>query len=138
MSILDFYVSVDMCWQAFEPLREREQLAFGRRQHRRATLLSQALAKQLFTSPGILLITKLLKNMCERVLAFTDELLLRKRMIIESVNDYLKNTCQVEHTRHRSPYYFLAHLLAGLVSYCHLPKKPSLHLHRDLNHLMAG
>lgn len=43
-----------------------------------------------------------------------------------------KHVCQIEHTRHRSPYSFLAHLLAGLVAYCHLPKKPSLHLDRDL------
>lgn len=100
--------------------------------------ISQALAEHLFTTQGLLLITKLRKNMRERNLAFTDKLLLRKRAIIESVNDQLKNICQIEHTRHRSPYNFLAHLLAGLIAYCHQPKKPSLHLDGDLDRLMAG
>jgi len=71
--------------------------------------------------------------MRERLLAYTDTLLLRKRAIIERVNDQLKNICQIEHTRHRSPFNFLVHLLAGLIAYCHQPKKPSLHL--DLEHL---
>ncbi|MGZ3638946.1 MAG: transposase, partial [Ktedonobacterales bacterium] len=58
--------------------------------------------------------------------------------IIESVNDQLKNICQIEHPRHRSPYNFLVHLLAGLIAYCHQPKKPSLHLNRALDCLAAG
>ncbi|MGZ6391357.1 MAG: transposase, partial [Ktedonobacterales bacterium] len=99
---------------------------------------SAALAEQLFTTQGIALITKLRKNMRERVLAFTDKLLLRKRALIESVNDQLKNICQIEHPRHRSPYNFLVHLLAGLIAYCHQPKKPSLHLNRALDCLAAG
>ena len=100
--------------------------------------ISQALAEQLLTTQGILLMTKRRKNMRERVVGFTDKLLLRKRAIIESVNDQLKNVCQIEHSRHRSPYNFLVHLLAGLVAYCHQPKKPSLHLDRDLDLLRAG
>jgi hypothetical protein len=75
--------------------------------------------------------------MRERVVAFTDKLL-RKRAIIESVNDQLKNVCQIEHTRHRSPYDFLVHLLTGLVAYCHQPKKPSLHLDATIDCLTAG
>lgn len=47
---------------------------------------------------------------------------------IERINDQLKNVCRIEHVRHRSPFHFLMHVLAGLVAYCHLPKKPSLHL----------
>ena len=100
--------------------------------------ISQALAEHLFMTQGLLLITKLRKNMRERVLAATDRLLLRKRAIIESVNDQLKNICQIEHTRHRSPYNFLVHLLAGLIAYCHQPKKPSLHLAHDLDLVAAG
>jgi hypothetical protein len=90
--------------------------------------ISQALVEQLFTTQGILLITKLRKNMRERLLACGDKLLLRKRAIIESITDQLKNICQIEHTRHRSSYNFLVHLLAGLIAYCHQPKKPSLDL----------
>ena len=52
--------------------------------------------------------------------------LLRKRSLIETVNDQLENICQIEHTRHRSPHHFVAHLLAGLTAYCHQPEKTSL------------
>jgi len=52
----------------------------------------------------------------------------KKRAIIESVNDELKNICQIEHTRHRSFANFLTNLLAGLIAYSFLPKKPSINL----------
>ena len=97
----------------------------------------QALAEQLFTTQGLLLITKLRKNMRERVLGFTDKLLLHKRAIIETVNDQLKNICQIEHPRQRSPYSFLVYLLARLIAYCHQTKKPSLHLAHDLDLVAA-
>jgi len=48
--------------------------------------------------------------------------------LIETVNDQLKNVCQIEHTRHRSPVNFLAHLIAGLIAYTKQPKSPSLNL----------
>ena len=77
---------------------------------------------------GLRLITKLRKNMRNRLLTMTDKLLLRKRAIIETIYDQLKNICQIEHSRHRSPRNFLVNLLAGLIAYCHQPKKPSLDL----------
>lgn len=89
--------------------------------------ISQALTEQLFTTQALRLITKVRKNMRERLLTYTDKLLLRKRALMESINDQLKNICQIEHSRHRSPYNFVVHLLAGLAAYCHQPKKPSLH-----------
>jgi transposase len=95
--------------------------------------IAATLAEHLLVEQGLVLITKLRKNMRARLLNATDKLLLRKRAIIESVNDQLKNICQIEHSRHRSPYNFLAHLLAGLIAYCHQPKKPSLHLDGGLN-----
>jgi hypothetical protein len=54
------------------------------------------------------------------------KILLRKRGMIESVIDCLKNECQIQHTRHRSAANAFTHLLAGLVAYCHLPSKPSI------------
>src|SRR5260370_23826463 len=51
--------------------------------------------------------------------------LLRKRAIIETINDQLKNICQIEHSRHRSP----INLIAGPIASCHQSKKPSLGLH---------
>ena len=75
--------------------------------------ISQALFKQLFER-GLQLVTKLKKNMKNKLMCLLDKILLRKRAIIESVNDYLKNICQIEHTRHRSPLNFPVNLLAGL------------------------
>jgi hypothetical protein len=60
-----------------------------------------------------------------------DKLLLRKRSIIETINAQLKNISQIEHTRHRSVPNFLVNLVAGLIAYCHQPKKPSLNLVRS-------
>ena len=37
-----------------------------------------------------------------KLMPLVDKLLLRKRALIESVNDPLKNIAQIEHTRHRS------------------------------------
>jgi hypothetical protein len=90
--------------------------------------LSQPLAEQLLVTQGLHLITKLRKRMRNRLLDVSDKLLLRKRAIIETINDQLKNICQIEHSRHRSPVNFLVNLVAGLIAYCHQPKKPSLGL----------
>jgi hypothetical protein len=88
--------------------------------------ISQQLATQLWQHLGIQLITKLRRNMKNRLMALTDKLLLRRRAIIESVIDQLKNISQIEHSRHRSPVNFLVNLVSGLIAYCHQPKKPSL------------
>ncbi len=65
--------------------------------------ISHKLAEELFISQGVRLITKLRKNMHNHLLAVADKLLLRKRAIIESIVDQLKNICQIEHSRPRSP-----------------------------------
>lgn len=98
--------------------------------------ISQPLAEQLFLQHGLRLITKLRRNMRQQLLELSDRLLLRKRALVETIIDQLKNVCQIEHARHRSPYNFLVHLLAGLVAYCHQPKKPSLGL--DLHRRLAA
>ena len=90
--------------------------------------ISQALFEQLLETFGVQLITKLKRNMKNRLLPLADRLLLRKRAIVETIIDQLKNISQIEHTRHRSPVNFLVNLLCGLIAYCHQPKKPSLHL----------
>lgn len=66
--------------------------------------------------------------MKNRLMSLPDKLLLRKRAIIESITDQLKNISQIEHARHRSPINFCVNLVCGLIAYCHQPKKPSLHL----------
>jgi len=89
--------------------------------------LSQPLFEQLMQQ-GIQLITKLKSNMKNKLMLMTDKLLLRKRSIIETINDQLKNISQIEHSRHRSPINFLVNLVSGLIAYTHQPKKPSLDL----------
>lgn len=87
--------------------------------------ISKSLFEQLFID-GIHLITKIKKNMKNSLMDFNDKILLRKRGLIESVNDQLKNICQIEHTRHRSVNNFIVNLIAGLIAYSLLDKKPSL------------
>lgn len=88
--------------------------------------VSQKLALQLWQNSGIQLLTKLKRTMKNRLMALSDKLLLRRRAIIESVIDQLKNISQIEHSRHRSPVNCLVNLVCGLIAYCHQPKKPSL------------
>jgi hypothetical protein len=102
--------------------------------------LSQPLFEMLFER-GLELITSLRKNTCARkgmkgqLMLLSDKLLLRKRFIIETINDQLKNISQIEHTRHRSATNFAVNLIAGLVAYTHQPKKPSIHLPHGLAQL---
>ncbi len=57
-----------------------------------------------------------------------DKVLLRKRALIENVNDELKNICNIEHIRHRSIENFASNLTAGLIAYNLLPKRPFLNI----------
>ncbi|HEY0753431.1 MAG TPA: IS982 family transposase [Ktedonobacteraceae bacterium] len=97
--------------------------------------ISAPLTELLFEQ-GLHLITRLRKNMKNRLMHLSDKLLVRKRAIIESIIDQLKNTSQIEHSRHRSLANFVVHLIAGLIAYSHQDKKPGLHL--DERHLLAA
>ena len=57
---------------------------------------------------------------------FTDKILLRKRGVVESVGNLLKNKLQIEHSRYRSIIGFFINVIAAVVAYNFLPKKPSL------------
>jgi hypothetical protein len=89
--------------------------------------ISQSLFEQLFID-GIHLITKLRKNMKNSLMHLSDKIILRKRALVETVCDELKNICQIEHTRHRSPEGFIVNVISGLIAYSYLSKKPSLNL----------
>ncbi len=93
--------------------------------------ISSTLFQELFLK-NLQLITRLRSNMKNTLMDIQDKLLLRKRAIIESINDQLKNISQIEHSRHRSPGNFLINLLSGLIAYCHQKKKPSLKLSKTL------
>jgi hypothetical protein len=77
---------------------------------------------------GLQLITKIRENMHNKLVPLADKLLLRKRAIIETINDQIKNIQQVEHTRHRSLGNAMTNVLAIFVAYTHQPCKPSLNL----------
>ena len=76
----------------------------------------------------IQLITKLRANMKNQLMLLTDRLLLRRRAIIETIIDQLKNISQIEHSRHRSISNFFVNVLCGLIAYSRRPSKPSLGL----------
>jgi len=87
--------------------------------------ISAALFKKLFEK-GIQIITKIKRNMKNILMDFTDKILLKKRGIVESVGNLLKNNVQVEHSRHRSIVGFFLNVFAAIVAYNFLPKKPSI------------
>ena len=87
--------------------------------------ISEDLTNQL-RECGIQLITSIKKNMKPKIMTLFDKIMLRKRSIIETINDQLKNISQIEHTRHRSVTNFTVNLIAGLIAYTHQEKKPSI------------
>ncbi|HHE40388.1 MAG TPA: IS982 family transposase, partial [Candidatus Cloacimonetes bacterium] len=87
----------------------------------------QTIFEQLFID-GIHLIIKIRKNMKNSIMLTSDKIMLRKRALVETVSDELKNICQIEHTRHRSQGGFIVNLISGLIAHYYLPKKPSLSL----------
>ena len=89
--------------------------------------ISQPLYEYLRQTIGVQLVTKLKSNSKNRLpMPLVDRILLRKRAIVETVIDQLKNISQIEHSRHRSVTNFMVNLLCGLIAYAHQPKKPSL------------
>lgn len=90
--------------------------------------LGKELFEQLFTQ-GIHLVTKLKKNMKSKLLTpMYDVIMLRKRAIVESIIDQLKNIFQIEHSRHRSPKNFFTNIFSALIAYNFTEKKPSLNI----------
>lgn len=92
--------------------------------------ISKNLFQRLFID-GIQLITKLKNNMKGALMSVSDKVLTRKRAIIETINDELKNIAQVEHSRHRSFDNFMVNILGALAAYCWFPKKPCINIKRS-------
>jgi len=70
------------------------------------------------------------------LMSVSDRLLLRKRAIIETVNDELKNIAQVEHSRHRNFDNFIVNILGLRLIVCFL-KKPCINVQRTLDTQLA-
>lgn len=111
-----------------EPLKNRDftQKLFGKIFADRG-YISQDLFEMLFVD-DIHLVTKIKKNMKNSLMNLYDKILLRKRALVETVNDELKNVCHIEHTRHRSVDNFAVNVLAALIAYNMLPKKPEMNI----------
>ena len=89
--------------------------------------LSSKLFKELYEL-GLKLITKIKSNMKNTLVDLFEKFLLKKRGVIECVNQHLKESCQIEHARHRSRINFMVNLMSGLAAYCLNPSKPTLGL----------
>ena len=71
------------------------------------------------------------------LMSLSDKLLLRKRTIIETVNDALRNISQVEHSRHRAVDNFSVNLLGAIAALCCIPKKPCINVTRTIDIQLA-
>ena len=98
--------------------------------------ISKKLFERLFVD-GIQLVTKLKSNMKGAMMSISDRLLLRKRSIIETVNDELKNIAQIEHSRHRFFENFVVNMLGAIAAYCFFPKKPCIHVDRIIDNSLT-
>jgi hypothetical protein len=87
--------------------------------------ISKKLFNELWDN-GCQLITSIRDKMKNKLMPIIDKILLRKRSIIETVNDQLKNISQIEHSRHRSPTNAFVNITAALIAYTFQPKKPKL------------
>ena len=72
--------------------------------------LSQSKFDKLYEK-GVQLITKIRKNIKNKLMPMMDKLLLKKHGLIESVNNRLKSGCQIE--RHRHPNRINLRLFSG-------------------------
>lgn len=90
--------------------------------------VGQKLTELLFMD-GLHLITGIRNNMKNTLMELKDKILLRKRSVIETVNDELKNMCQIEHSRHRSFNGFISNTIVALIAYSFFPKKPAIKFH---------
>ena len=97
--------------------------------------LGKALSGELWEQ-GVELVTNVRKNMKKKAMSLWDRAMLKKRFIIETINDQLKNISYVEHTRHRSINGFMITMLGGLIAYCLKENKPALDLNAEEIELM--
>ena len=85
--------------------------------------ISPRLFESLFED-GIHLVTGIKANMKNKLMPLWDKIMLRKRYVIECINDMLRNTAKLVHSRHGAINNFLMNLIAALGAYCFLDNKP--------------
>jgi Transposase DDE domain. len=89
--------------------------------------ISQSLFQTLWNN-GVHLVTGIRANMKNKLMPIMDKIMLRKRSVIETINDVLKNVAQLVHSRHRSIDGFVLNALSALSAYCFFEKKPSINV----------
>lgn len=89
--------------------------------------IGQALFENLFMN-GIQLVTKLKNNTRNSLVSVADKIILRKRALIETINDELKNIAPIEHSRHKSFDNFIVTALSAIAAYCFFEKKPVIEM----------
>lgn len=99
--------------------------------------ISSKLFKELYEH-GLKLITKIKSNMKNILMDLREKFLLKKRGVIECAIQYFKETCQIQHTRHRSSSNYLVNLMAGLAAYCIFAPKASMDLNEKQKQLILG
>jgi hypothetical protein len=87
--------------------------------------ISSAAFEKLYQK-GLKLITGIRSNMKNKLMNWNEKLLHKKRGMIEAVNDILMTVCDIDHTRHRSPFNFFVNLFSGLIAYTFFDKVPSI------------
>ena len=151
-----FCMADDFC-KFFDGMTEKYTLKpTGKRKYHRSSTMSKAevvLIMILFHTSGyrcfkhfylekvckhLRIFTKLKSNMKGAIMSVSDRLLLRKRTIIETVNDELKNIAQVGHSRHRCFDNFIVNLLGAIAAYCLFPKKPCINVQRTIDTQLAS
>ena len=98
---------------------------FGKLFGDRGYLINENLFRKLYTN-GVQMITKIRKNMANKLMPLEDKILLRKRGIIESVGGILKESLSLEHSRHRSILGFLGHVMLTIIAYSFRENKPAI------------
>jgi hypothetical protein len=98
--------------------------------------ISKELVEMLFDQ-GTHLVTGIRNKMKNVLMTMRDKILLRKRSIIETINDQLKNICYAEHSRHRSFANFMTNLIASLIAYSFQEKKPAIKFEATNNNQIA-
>lgn len=99
------------------------------------------IGKDLFNqlwSEGTHIVTGIRSNMKNKLMPIWEKIMLRKRSVIETINDELKNVAMLVHSRHRSFDNFLMNIISAIAAYCFFDKKPSINMdyHIEDNSMM--
>lgn len=71
-------------------------------------------------------------NMKQRLIPLYDRIMLRRRSIIESRNDMLKDVTQIVHSKHRSVHNFMLNILGAICAYCFFATKPEVNFYYEV------